>query len=252
MIQTSKFSFAPKPNAPEIVARHMQPMIRYRLEDCADTPPLLREEAEVGLTIEQASLIRDLVKHAKADYGGQAVSTANAAAVMSKALQIMGGGFFDAKKVWHAVGAEPLVEYLDEFINEADTPVVIFSTFREVAFYLSSSLSVPVITGDVKPQERAAICAEVNAGKHRALVAVPSTIAHGVDLSACRYIVWATPPYSCELYAQGNARGLSMRQKGACSITNIVQHPIARKIFAMLRSRGTLQDVLLEILEKGE
>lgn len=260
MMKVSNFKWIPRPEATEIIAKYMQPCIRYRLDECISMPPLSMQVLEVDLTSEQERLIEELRKEAVATLNGVQITAANAAVVRSKLFQIMGGGVYhrtnpdDKVPDVHKVDASPLIEAISDFVESADTPVIVFSSFKSSVAAISEGLSkaghrVATITGDVHTDERSKIFDQVQTGELDALVAVPGTMSHGVNLYASRYVVWASPPDSFECYSQAVSRIYRNGQKNHCIVTHIVQNKLAKLAFSVLESKSRDQDLLLELMK---
>lgn len=262
MQKVTAFKWISRQEAPEIIAKYMVPCVRHKLQDCVDMPELSMQVLEVDLTKEQERLIEELRKEAVANLNGVQITAANAAVVRSKLFQIMGGGVYhradpsDKVAASHPVDASPLIEAISDFVESADTPVIVFSSFKSSVAAISEGLGkaghrVATITGDVPAAERSKIFDRIQAGELDALVAVPGTMSHGVTLTASRYVVWATPPDSFETYSQAVSRIYRTGQKNRCVVTHIIQNSLAKLAFNKLESQSSDQELVLALM-KGE
>lgn len=257
MYQVSQFRWLPKPDAEQSIARWMQPSIGYRLEECVDIPPITVQELEVELTPRQKALIDKLRKEALAELGdGREITAANAAAVLFKVLQVMGGSVYgdDAgQRFVEAVDAGPLMEALIDLVEGADSPVVVFVPFRSVAENIHSHMEAAklrsaLVMGGVKGRE--AVFDAFRRKELDVLVAVAGTMSHGVDglQDAGRYVVWALPPFSFEEYEQANARLHRGGQTRQVVVYHIIQNKISKQLFDILQSKDRLQKAVLNLL----
>ena len=254
MQQVSKFKWVPRREAEEVVAQYLRPSIRYTLDDCGDVPTVQKEYLPVAQTPEQERLCKSLVEQAIADVeSGERITAVNAGALLSKVLQVQGGGVYverEGERATLAVDAEPMYQAIEEYVAEADTPVIVFAPFRAVAKAVSERLKCPLFWGDTKQDERRQLCDEFQAGKHDAMVAVADTMSHGLTLNRARYILWVLPPFKAETYAQANGRVLEADSSKRIVITHLVPSQVAKSRYDALESRARLQDTVLELLQQ--
>jgi hypothetical protein len=256
MIQVSKFTWVPRPGVENIIAKWMQPAIRHKREDCFDMPDVAVLPLETDLTKEQETAIKSFREEAAARFEEDGVITATtAAAVLSKCLQVMGGGVYgeneDGRYI-QKVKADPYFEAVESVVEQADTPVLIFVPFRSTAHAIFDSLvknyKVGLITGDTKEVDRSAYFDRVQSGALDALVAVAGTMSHGLTLTSARYILWALPPYSFEEYDQANGRVIRDGQRNDVVIYQLIQNNLARDLFKRLETKEKLQTAVLNLI----
>lgn len=259
MSRVSEFVWVPRPGAENIIAKWMQPAIRHKREDCFDMPDVAVLPLEVDLTKEQETAIKSFREEAAARFNEDGVITATtAAAVLSKCLQVMGGGVYgeneDGRYI-QKVNADPFYEAVESVVEQADTPVLIFAPFRSTAraIYdrLAKGFKAGIITGDTKEADRSAYFDRVQSGTLDALVAVAGTMSHGLTLTGARYILWALPPYSFEEYDQANGRVIRSGQRNDVVIYQLVQNNLARDLFKRLETKEKLQTAVLNLIEGG-
>jgi len=253
MVQVSEFKWLPREGVEETIARHLQPAVRYRREDCYDMPDVSVQELEVDLTPAQDRFIKEIRKEAAAELAGQTITAANAAAVLIKILQVMGGGVYDEDGRTHQVSAEPFYEAIEEVVDQADTPVLIFVPFRSAATAVHERLekagyNVGKIVGGTNTTTRRQVFDGIQNRQLDACVAVASTMSHGLTLTEARYVLWACPPYSYEDYEQANGRVIRNGQRNDVVIYHLIQNTLARELFGRLQSKARLQDTVLNII----
>jgi SNF2 family DNA or RNA helicase len=235
----------------------MQPAIRFRREDCYDLPDVAVEELTVELTDEQERLIRLLKQQAMANLQEGQITAANAAAVLSKVLQVMGGAVYSTindERQQHQVPADNFFEVITDVVEQADAPVLVFAPFRGVVDRIyqaleDAGLRVGKITGDVPERERSQLFDAVQENRIDALVAVAGTMSHGLTLTTARYVIWALPPFSFEEYEQANGRVVRQGQRNNVTIYHVVHNPLAKELFNRLHSKSQLQEAVLTLLE---
>jgi len=82
------FKWLPRKGASDLVARMLQPSIRYVREDCIDLPPTTTQSHEVSLSVEQARVYEKMVKQYVVECGGGEIVAVNEAVKGSRLLQI--------------------------------------------------------------------------------------------------------------------------------------------------------------------
>lgn len=253
MKRVSQFKWVPRPEADRVIANWMQPSIRHRIEGCYDVPDVQVETVEVDQTPQQRKLVEKFMLAARATLDGKTVTAANAATVLIKVLQVMAGGVYDADREVHYVEAGPYYETLERLVEQADTPVLIFISFRSSALAVtrhlqSKGFNVESVLGGSSASERAVIFDRFKRGELHALVAVPSTMSHGLTLTESRIVVWASPPFSYETYDQANGRVVRQGQTRKVIIYHLVQNSLDRDLFRRLKTKERLQDLILKRL----
>ncbi|MFW6062213.1 MAG: SNF2-related protein [Planctomycetota bacterium] len=259
MEKISEFTWAPKPGAEDLIAQWMQPAVRYRRADCYDLPDVQVEKLEVDLTREQEEAIKSFQEEAAAQFeaDGEVITAANAAAVLSKTLQVMGGGVYgeneDGKYI-QRVAAGPFFEGIEEVVEQADTPVLCFTSFRSSAHAIRDHLAARgyrtgLIASGVPQSQRTELFDAVQNGTLDVLVAVAGTMSHGLTLTTARYVLWATPPYSYEEYEQANGRVVRRGQNNGVVVYHLVQNTLAKDLFRRLESKARIQDTVLNLIE---
>jgi SNF2 family DNA or RNA helicase len=258
MIRVSQFTWKARPNAAEIVAREMQPAVRFKREDCFDLPERQIIDRDVEMTAEQARLVKRFKEEAWADLQGKAITAPNAAAAMGKMLQVLAGGVYGADaegvKPAFAVDSAPLFETLTDIIEEADGPVLVFAPFRISAaitqvHLTKAGLRSAVVTAGTTSRQRKEIFEQVQARELDAMVAIPQTVSHGLTLTASNTIVWLSPPMSYETYEQANARIHRLGQTRKCVVYRLVQNRLTSELYKRLDTRATLQATILQLME---
>lgn len=261
MTQLSQFKWVAKRNAAEVIHQYMQPCIRFSRDDCLDLPPCQIIDQKVEMTPAQEKMVKTFLKEAYAELDGATITATNAAAALSKALQVMSGGVYGAEngegKPAFAVDSEPLFETIIELVNEAEGPVIVFAPFRISAAVIharlvAAGLRSALVTGATTGEARSSIFAQVQSGMLDAMVAIPRTVSHGLTLTASNTIIWAGPVFSLETYEQANARINRQGQTRKTLVYRLTQNNLAKQLFLRLDSKAGLQQTLLELMERND
>lgn len=261
MLQLNQFTWRPKREAPEVIARELQPSIRFTAEECYDVPEVQVIDRHVEMTPQQEKMAKSFMQEAFADLDGRKITAANAAAAMSKVLQVLAGGVYgqaedDGTKPAYYVPSDPFFEALVDEVQEAEGPVLVFAPFRISAAvthmkFLEAGLRSAVIMAGTSSAERSRIFEQVRRGELDAMVAIPQTVMHGLDLSSSNTILWTSPPFSHETYEQANARISGSNQLRKCTILRVWQTPLTRALYKRLDEKKALQDVILGLMEEN-
>ena len=259
MVQVSTFKWVPKRKSSKTVARWLQPSIRYTLADCGDVPSVQYEDIPCTLSAAQKRVLEELKMTARSEFADKSSVTAtNAAALLSKMLQVQAGGVYgldeDSRRTVQALAADDYYRAITEFVTEADTPVLVFAPFRSAAIAIEAhlrekaQLRTALVHGDVKRDDRNKAFDAVQAGTIQALVAVPSTMSHGLTLNRSSYVLWAAPPFKAEEYSQANGRVLEAASNKHIVVAHIVPSKLATELYSRLKSKAQLQDTVLKLL----
>lgn len=241
MLKASKFKWAPRPGAKELVHQALQPAIRYEKAQCLDLPPVLIETREVPMTPQQTHYYNLLKQQALVRAGGETISAVNAAAEVSKLLQISCGAAYSDNSEIIEFDASPRLRVLEEVLRETRRKVIVFALFRSsiatmAAYLTKKGIPNEEIHGDVKPAKRGEIIRRFQHEEHpRILLMQPQATAHGITLTAANYVVFFGPLMSVEQYTQAIARA---DRKGQTSdkvtVVHIQSSPLEQKMYKAL------------------
>lgn len=244
MYKLTKFKWVPKPNAKELVFDALQPAIRFKKSDCLDLPPVITETRFVEMTAQQKRYYNLLKEQALVRAAGETITAVNAAAEVSKLLQISAGAAYSDNSEIVEFDATPRMRVLEEVLSETDRKVIVFALFRAsiaaiVTHLTKEGIPVEEIHGDVKPAKRGEIIQRFQTQPEpRILVMQPQATAHGITLTAADHVVFFGPLMSVEQYTQAIARS---DRKGQTSdkvtVTHIQSSPIEEKMFKALVNR---------------
>mgnify|MGYP000025142577 FL=1 len=191
-----------------------------------------------------------------AEIEGVGIEAFNAAARTSKLLQFSAGAVITDSDTgeWSPVHDVKL-DALESVIEEAaGAPVLVAYHFRSDLARLKKRFPKAVaLDSDPKTIDR------WNAGKIPILLAHPASAGHGINLArGGNILVFFTVDWSLETYMQVIERLGPMRQKQAgLNRPVFVHHILSRKtvdemVLERLRSKRSVQDVLLEALKRRE
>lgn len=257
MRQLSQFKWVAKQEATDIVARVMQPSIRFSRDDCIDLPPCTFMTRQIELSVEQKKAYREMLTTLYAEFQAGEVQAVNEAVKLSKLVQIASGVVYGKDGTPLAIPAPARVNEVLDVIEQAGSKVIVFVPFKGAMAYVVKELSkhhtVECINGDTSKSARDDIFRRFQYEKTpRVLVAQPNCMSHGLTLTAANTIVWYAPITSAEIYSQANARVTRPGQKLHQLVVNVEGSPVERKLFDRLRQKQTAEGLLLDIIKNQE
>jgi SNF2 family DNA or RNA helicase len=114
MNKITMFKWAAKANAPQLVHEALQPAIRFTKAQCLDLPPVLTTTRLVPMTPQQAKYYNTLKDRMSIQAAGETITAVNAAAGLSKLLQISCGAVYTDDKDVVEFDAGPRLAVLEE------------------------------------------------------------------------------------------------------------------------------------------
>jgi len=254
MYKVTQFKWMPKQSAAEDVHEALQPAIRFTKEQCLDLPPVITQARDVPLTPQQAKYYNLLKERMMVQAAGETITAVNAAAGVSKLLQISCGAAYTDDKEVIEFDAAPRLHVLEEILEETSRKVIIFALFRSTIDTIQTHLtkrniSNDCIHGDVSPNKRADIIRRFQTEKDpRVLVMQPQATAHGITLTAADTVVFYGPLMSVEQYIQCIARADRKGQDSdKVTVVHIQGSPIERRMFKALEGKVSDNTLLTDM-----
>jgi len=204
--------WVPRPQAPAVVHRVLQPAIRYTRDECLDLPPVLSTYTEVDMTPEQKRLYEQMRKELYTEYENGEITAVNAGVKMIKLLQISAGAVFDDERLVCYCDATPKIDAIITAFEELGrTKLIVVAAFRMVVERLcqqmrDKGIRCEYIHGGVDYQKRTKLIHEFQNGDLQMLVLQPQAVSHGITLTASSTIIWHSYVASGETYLQMNGR----------------------------------------------
>lgn len=169
----------------------------------------------------------------------------NAAAVMTKLLQIANGSVYSHEgNVVRLHDAK--LEALLEIIDTTDSPVLIFYSYKhDLAAIKAAIPGARTLDG---PED----IAEWNAGRVQVLLAHPASVGYGLNLQEGGHvIVWYGLTWSLELYQQANARLYRQGQDKPVIIHHLIaEGTVDEQVMRALQEKDMSQAALMAALKE--
>ena len=256
MNKMTMYKWSPKPDAKAMVHEALQPAIRFTKAQCLDLPPVLTLTREVPLTPQQAKYYNLLKDKMLVQASGETISAVNAAAAVSKLLQISCGAAYTDDREVVEFDSAPRLGVLEEILEETDRKVIIFALFKSTIDTIHTHLNkrginTEFINGTVTPPKRADIIRRFqNEENPRVLVMQPQATAHGITLTAADTVVFYGPLMSVEQYTQAIARADRKGQDSdKVTVIHIQGSPIEKKMFKALESKVSDNLLITQMFE---
>lgn len=256
MNKVTQFKWAPKLSAPQMVHNALQPAIRFTKAQCLDLPPVITMVREVPLSPQQAKYYNLLKERMMVSAAGETITAVNAAAGVSKLLQISCGAAYTDDHEVIEFDAAPRLAVLEEILEETPRKVIIFALFRSTIdaihqHLLKRNIHTECIHGDIPPHKRADTIRRFQSEKDpRVLVMQPQASAHGITLTAADTVVFYGPLMSVEQYIQCIARADRKGQDSdKVTVVHIQGSPIEKKMFKALEGKVTDNTLLTSMFE---
>lgn len=229
--------------------------IRFELKDCQDIPPNHKFIVPFQMPGKLESKYREMEELAVAQMkDGTMVEGINAAAVVTKLLQIASGAVYDSEGSYHVIDTARY-ELVADLATECKHSVVFFNWSHQRDMLIEElkkrEVTYALIDGSVGRNKRAEAVEAYQAGMYRVLLAHPQSAAHGLTLTRGTRTVWASPTYNLEHWIQGNHRIERAGQTQKTDTANVLaEGTIEEHVYSvMTEKKGKLQD-LLEYLRK--
>lgn len=256
MHKVTQFKYVPKPSSKREVFEALQPAIRFTKADCLDLPELMYQTREVPLTPQVNKYYRMLKSQMQIEAAGETISSVNAAARLTKLLQISGGAVYSDEREVIEFDVTPRLNALMEVMEETEQKVLVFVPYRHTISLVSKHLTAhgvtnEIINGDVTAKERAAIIHRFQEGSDpRVLVIQPQAASHGVTLTAADTVVFWSPVMSVETYLQCIARIDRVGQKNSMTVVHLQGSEVERHLYAMLRNKVNSHELLVDLYKR--
>lgn len=253
MVQLSRFKWAPKTTAQQDVHAALQPAIRFAKRECLDLPDIVHQTRLVALSPQVIKYYKELKQQMLIEAAGEQVSAVNAAAKLSKLLQISGGAVYTDEKDVIEFDISPRLNALQEVLDETSNKVVVFvpyiHTIDVVVEYLNKEgITNEVIKGSVSPKARSEIIDRFQREHDpRVLVIQPQSASHGITLTAADTIVFWSPVMSVETYLQCIGRIDRVGQQNKMTIVHLQGSEVEKRMYDMLQGKVDSHQQLVDL-----
>lgn len=253
MQQVSKFKWVPKSTSRAVVFDALQPAIRYEKAQCLDLPEVTYQTRVVPLSPQANKYYHRLRKEMQIQTVGETISTVNAAAAISRLLQLSGGAVYTDDGNVVEFDIQPRMNVLKEVLDESLHKILIFVPYRHTLAMVKKELeshgvTCEVISGDVSASDRSRVFNNFqNTEDPRVLLIQPQAASHGVTLTAADTIIFWSPVMSVETYLQCVARIDRVGQTNKMTVIHLQGSEVERRMYAMLQSKVDMHEKLVDL-----
>lgn len=216
-----------KPGAEEAVYGLINPLVvRHKFEDCVDIPPTHTYTMPYYMTPKQQRMYDDMEeKQLLPLLSSKRVLAVNAAAVITKLLQIASGAVYDGSGNYEVLDTSRY-EMLMDLAAARQHPLVFFFWKHQRDLLLQEAekrgMTFAVIDGETGDDERHAIVHAYQRGEYDVVFAHPKSAAHGLTMTRGTSTIWACPTYDLEWFKQGSRRQARIGQKQKTEILTVI------------------------------
>ena len=253
MYRVGQFKYVPKHDSKDAVFRVLQPAIRYTKNECLDLPDVMYQSRDAHLSSQQQKYYMRLKNDMLVKAAGEEISAVNAAAMLTKLLQLSGGAVYTDSGEVLQFDISPRLKVLQEVLQEASHKVLIFVPYRHtikiVEDYLTrEGYSVEIINGEVSASARGEIFNRFQTTLNpHILIIQPQAASHGVTLTAADTIVFWSPVMSVETYIQCVARIDRVGQKNKMTVIHLEGSEVERRMYKMLEGKIDIHEKLVDL-----
>ena len=256
MHQLTRFKYVPKPTARQDVFNALQPAIRFEKAQCLDLPEVVYQTREIPLTPQVNRYYKGIKDQMLIEAAGEKISAVNAAAKLTKLLQISGGAVYTDTREVVEFDVSPRLNALMEVMDETEHKVIVFVPYRHTIELVSRHLNQfgitsEVINGDVSAKERGDLIQRFQSTEFpRVLIIQPQSASHGVTLTAANTVVFWSPVMSVETYLQCIARIDRVGQVNSMTVVHLQGSEVERKMYQMLQGKVASHEKLVDLYKE--
>ena len=253
MYKVGQFRYVPKPDSKQTVFKALQPAIRYTKNECLDLPDVMYQHRDAPLSSQQQKYYVRLKNDMLVKAAGEEISAVNAAAMLTKLLQLSGGAVYTDSGEVLEFDIGPRLKVLREVLDEASHKILIFVPYRHTIKILKDYLnrdgySSEIINGEVSASDRASIFQRFqNSSDPHILIIQPQAASHGVTLTAADTVVFWSPVMSVETYIQCIARIDRVGQKNKMTVVHLEGSEVERRMYKMLEGKIDIHEKLVDL-----
>lgn len=239
------YKWEPRRGALEAITKRIADItVSMKAEDYLTLPDKVESTIEVSLDEKGIKAYKEMEKESLIELEGEEIAALDAAAVMSKLLQMANGFIYDeAHNPRHIHEAK--LDALGEILEAAESPVLVYYNFQADKDAILSRFH------DARLLENDSTIEEWNKGKIKILLAHPASAGYGLNLQDGGHIMaWYGLPWSLEQYLQAVARLQRQGQKYPVMVYHLIaKGTVDEQVVASLSKKDMTQSALINILK---
>ena len=239
------YKWEPRHGSLEAITRKIADItVSMKAEDYLTLPDKVESTIEVSLDEKGLKAYKEMEKESLIELEGDEIAAMDAAAVMSKLLQMANGFIYDeAHNPRHIHEAK--LDALGEILEAAESPVLVFYNFQADKDAILSRFH------DARLLENDSTIEDWNKGKIKILLAHPASAGYGLNLQDGGHIMaWYGLPWSLEQYLQAVARLQRQGQKYPVMVYHLIaKGTVDEQVAKSLAKKDMTQSALIEVLK---
>lgn len=239
------YKWEPRRGALEAITKRIADItVSMKAEDYLTLPDKVESTIEVSLDEKGLKAYKEMERESLIELEGEEIAALDAAAVMSKLLQMANGFIYDeAHNPRHIHEAK--LDALGEILEAAESPVLVYYNFQADKDAILSRFH------EAKLLENDSTIEEWNKGKIKILLAHPASAGYGLNLQDGGHIMaWYGLPWSLEQYLQAVARLQRQGQKYPVMVYHLIaKGTVDEQVVASLSKKDMTQSALISILK---
>lgn len=241
------YKWTPRRGALEDITKRISDItVSMKAEDYLTLPDKIESTVEVRLDKIAEKAYREMERESLLELEGDEIAALDAAAVMSKLLQLANGFVYNASHEGIYIHKAKL-DALDEIVEAADgSPVLVFYSFQ------ADRIAIMEHFPDARVLEDDSTIEDWNKGNIKILLAHPASAGYGLNLQDGGHIMaWYGLPWSLEQYTQAVARLQRQGQKYPVMIYHIIAAgTVDEQVVKSLAKKDMTQGALLNALKE--
>lgn len=256
MSQYSRFVWKPKADSQTQVHYALQPAIRFTKAECLDLPDVVYQTRDIPMTTQAHKYYKELKEQMLIEAAGEEITAVNAAAKLTKLLQLSGGAIYTDKGDVVEFDISPRLNALKEVLDETSNKVLVFVPYRHTIqvvkeFLDKQGVTNEIINGEVSATDRTRIINKFQDHQEpKVLIIQPQSASHGVTLTAADTIVFWSPVMSVETYIQCIGRIDRVGQKNSMTVVHLQGSDVERRVYSMLQGKVDSHQKLVELYKQ--
>lgn len=240
------YKWEPRRGALEDITKRISDItVSMKAEDYLTLPDKIETTIEVDMGEKGLKAYKEMEKESLIELEGEEIAAMDAAAVMSKLLQLANGFVYDGAHNAKLIHTAKL-EALEEIIEAADgSPVLVFYNFQ------ADKDAILAKFHEARLLENDSTVEDWNRGKIKILLAHPASAGFGLNLQEGGHIMaWYGLPWSLEQYLQAVARLQRQGQKYPVMVYHLIaKGTVDEQVVKSLSKKDITQSALIGILK---
>lgn len=239
------YKWEPRRGALEDITRRIADItVSMKAEDYLALPDKVETTVAVQMDDKALAAYKDIERESLLTLEGEEIVALDAAAVMSKLLQVANGFVYDAAHNAHELHGAKL-DALAEIVEAANSSVLVFYNFQADKAAILSRFKEARTLDDEGTIE------DWNAGRVKILLAHPASAGYGLNLQEGGHIMaWYGLPWSLEQYLQAVARLQRQGQRWPVLVYHIIaKGTVDEHVIRSLAAKDMTQSALIGILK---